>query len=203
MGNQQPIPDDGSSISVSMTVCVKLSVGELKVRSGPDTSYHEVGRVLGGEILTVTELQQSGSKQWGRIPQGWICMDYVDTVYGTQSERSNAQQFVGKWIESSNANKRCMMTIQTAEYGSFLIEIRLSLTAFETMHWYTMAEYDANQNCLQYSYCKCWISVSDGNGSFQDEVQYQDGQGKLFFSNGYLYWSDYSSGIDSCPFVPN
>lgn len=203
LGPQQSQPTGGSSTSVNMTVCVKLSAGELRIRSGPDTSYSEVGRLYGGEILTVTELQQTGGTQWGRIPQGWVCMDYVDTVYGTQEERNSAQHFVGSWIESNNANKRCMMTIQTAEYGSFLIEVQLSLTAAESMHWYTMAEYDANQDCLKYSYCKCWISESDGNGSFREEVQYQDGQGKLYFSNGYLYWSDYSSGIDSCPFVPN
>lgn len=203
IGSQQSQPTGGSSTSVNITVCVKLSAGELRIRSGPDTSYSEVGRLYGGEILTVTELQQTGGTQWGRISQGWVCMDYVDTVYDTQEERSSAQRFVGSWIESNNANKRCMMTIQTAEYGSFLIEVQLSLTAAESMHWYTMAEYDANQDCLKYSYCKCWISESDGNGSFREEVQYQDGQGKLYFSNGYLYWSDYSSGIDSCPFVPN
>lgn len=203
LGSQQSQSTGGSSTSVNMTVCVKFTAGELRIRSGPDTSYGEIGRLYGGEILTVTELQQSGSTQWGRISQGWICMDYVDTVYGTQEERSSAQSFVGSWIESNNANKRCTMTIQTAEYGSFLIEVQLSLTAAESMHWYTMAKYDANQDCLKYSYCKCWISVSDGNGSFREEVQYQDGQGKLYFSNGYLYWSDYSSGIDSCPFVPN
>lgn len=203
LGSQQSRPAGGSSTSVNMTVCVKLTAGELRIRSGPDTSYGEVGRLYGGEILTVTELQQTGSTQWGRIPQGWVCMDYVDTVYGTQEERSSAQRFVGRWIESNNANKRCMMTIQTAEYGSFLIEVQLSLTAAETMHWYTMAEYDANQDCLKYSYCKCWISISDGNGSFREEVQYQDGQGKLYFTNGYLYWNDYTSGIENCPFVPD
>lgn len=84
IGSQQSQPAGGSSTSVNMTVCVKLSAGELRIRSGPDTNYSEVGRLYGGEILTVTELQQTGGTQWGRIPQGWICMDYVDTVYGTR-----------------------------------------------------------------------------------------------------------------------
>lgn len=203
IGSQQSQSTGGSSTSVNMTVCVKLTAGELRIRSGPDSSYSEVGRLYGGEIITVTELQQNGSTQWGRIPQGWICMDYVDTVYDTQEERSSAQRFIGSWIESNNANKRCMLTIQSAEYGSFLIEVQLSLTAALSMNWYTMAEYDANQDCITYSHCKCRISESDGSGFFREEVKYQNGQGKLYFSNGYLYWSDYSSDINNCPFVPN
>lgn len=202
LGPQQSLPAGGSSTSVNMTVCVKLSAGELRIRSGPDTSYSEVGRLYGGEILTVTELQQTGGTQWGRIPQGWICMDYVDTVYGTQEVQNNAFRFTGNWIENSNANKQCRMTIQTAENGSYLIEMQLSLTAAESKHWYTMAEYDENQDCITYSLCKCWISTSDGNGSFSENVQYYDGQGRLYFSNGYLYWKDFTSSMGPRPFVP-
>lgn len=203
LGAQPAQPTDSSSTSVNMTVCVKFTVGELKIRSGPDTSYPQVGSFYGGEVLTVTELQQNGGRQWGRIPDGWICIDYVDTIYGSQSEFNSAQRFVGSWIESSNGNKRTLMTIQTAEYGSFLIEIQASLSASETMYWYTIARYNADQDSILYSSCKCWISVSDGSGSFYDDVQYWDGQGRLYFSNGYLYWQDYTSGTKDCPFVPS
>lgn len=200
VGNQQPIPDDGSSISVSMTVCVKLSVGELKVRSGPDTSYHEVGRVLGGEILTVTELQQSCGTQWGRIPQGWICMDYVDAVYGTQNEGSNAQRFVGNWQDQNS--QRCCLTIEPGEYGIFVIDISWGNSAFSTSMWRAVGEYDANSDCIRYHDCDHWESVSDGNGNFTNNYYYTGGQGTFYFSGGNLLWQENNESTGSrCSFV--
>lgn len=191
--------DDTSS--VSMTVCVKPSAGELKIRSGPGSSYNEVGRLRGGEYATVTELQQNGSSQWGRIPTGWICMDYVDVVSDTQERRNDALRIEGDWIESSAGNKRTTMTIRRGEGNLYLVEIYDSISAFQAMYWYMVAEYDEFQNYLRYDSCECWISTSDDNGSFHDEIQYEDGEGVLYFSDGYLYWQDYTGYERTCCFV--
>ena len=201
VGDQESVSDNGSSTSVSMTVCVKLSAGELKIRSGPDTSYHEVGRALGGETFTVTELQQSGGKQWGRIPQGWICMDYVDTVYGTQNEWSNAQRFVGNWQDQNS--QRCGLTIEPGEDdGTFVIEISWGNSAFSTSMWRALGEYDANSDCIQYHDCDHWESVSDGNGNFTNNYYYTGGQGTFYFSGGNLLWEEYNESTGSrCSFV--
>lgn len=200
VGDQESVPDNGSSTSVSMTVCIKLSVGELKIRSGPDTSYHEVGRALGGETFTVTELQQSGGKQWGRIPQGWICMDYVDTVYETQNEWSNAQRFVGNWQDQNS--QRCRLTIESGEDGTFVIEISWGNSAFSTSMWRALGEYDANSDCIRYHDCDHWESVSDGNGNFTNNYYYTGGQGTFYFSGGNLLWEEYNESTGSrCSFV--
>lgn len=74
--------DDTSS--VSMTVRVKPSAEELRIRNGPGSGYIEVGRLTGGEYVTVTEIQTNGGRQWGHIPAGWICMDYVDPISDLQ-----------------------------------------------------------------------------------------------------------------------
>ena len=200
IGSQQSQPTGGSSTSVNMTVCVKLSAGELRIRSGPDTSYSEVGRLYGGEILTVTELQQTGSTQWGRIPQGWICMDYVDTVYGTQSERSNAQRFVGNWQDQNS--QRCCLTIEPGEYGIFVIDISWGNSAFSTSMWRAVGEYDANSDCIRYHDCDHWESVSDGNGNFTNNYYYTGGQGTFYFSGGNLLWQENNESTGSrCSFV--
>lgn len=200
IGSQQSQPIGGSSTSVNMTVCVKLSVGELRIRSGPDTSYIEVGRLYGGEILTVTELQQTGGTQWGRISQGWICMDYVDTVYGTQNERSNAQRFVGNWQDQNS--QRCCLTIEPGEYGIFVIDISWGNSAFSTSMWRAVGEYDANSDCIRYHDCDHWESVSDGNGNFTNNYYYTGGQGIFYFSSGNLLWQEYNESTGSqCSFV--
>lgn len=200
IGSQQSQPAGGSSTSVNMTVCVKLSAGELRIRSGPDTSYSEVGRLYGGEILTVTELQQTGGTQWGRIPQGWICMDYVDTVYGTQNERSNAQRFVGNWQDQNS--QRCCLTIEPGEYGIFVIDISWGNSAFSTSMWRAVGEYDANSDCIRYHDCDHWESVSDGNGNFTNNYYYTGGQGTFYFSGGNLLWQEYNERTGSrCSFV--
>lgn len=200
LGPHQSQPAGSSSTSVNMTVCVKLTAGELRIRSGPDTSYSEVGRLYGGEILTVTELQQTGSTQWGRIPQGWICMDYVDTVYGTQNERSNAQRFVGNWQDQNS--QRCCLTIEPGEYGIFVIDISWGNSAFSTSMWRAVGEYDANSDCIRYHDCDHWESVSDGNGNFTNNYYYTGGQGIFYFSSGNLLWQEYNESTGSqCSFV--
>lgn len=194
-------PNDTSS--VSMTVCVKPSAGELKIRSGPGSSYNEVGRLRGGEYATVTELQQNGNSQWGRIPTGWICMDYVDTVYGVQESYSGGWQYEGNWIEDKEANKHCMMEIERVEDDLFLVEIQVGISASEQMCWSTPAFYDADWDCLFYSGCECWISVSMGNGNFYQDVQYEDGMGSLYMKNGALCWEDYTGNNGASYFVPD
>lgn len=190
-------PDNGESVSI--TVCVKPSAGELKIRSGPGSGYNEVGRLTGGEYITVTELQQNGGSQWGRIPAGWICMDYVDTVSDTQG--ADADCFAGSWIEDAVANKLCTMTIWQIETDRYQIEIQQSMSASETMFWSMIAEYDASQDYLWYNSCQCMISIYDDNGSSHEEIQYENGDGILYFSYGELHWQDYTGNIHTS-FMP-
>ena len=53
----------------------------LSIRSGPGTSYNKLGRLYNGNIVTITEgsFNASNNMHWGKIPQGWISLDY--TVY--------------------------------------------------------------------------------------------------------------------------
>ena len=51
--------------------------GGLYVRSGPDTSYDFVWFLEDGTKVTITEYQKNNGRTWGKISQGWICMDYV------------------------------------------------------------------------------------------------------------------------------
>lgn len=69
----QPAPSN----NVSIAGYVIESSGGLKIRSGPATSYEEVGRLAPLEKVVVLEIQSDGTREWGRIDRGWVCMDYI------------------------------------------------------------------------------------------------------------------------------
>ncbi len=49
----------------------------LLVRSGPGTDYAVVDYLYKGTKVTVTETKDMGGVQWGKIANGWICLDYT------------------------------------------------------------------------------------------------------------------------------
>lgn len=56
----------------------------LNVRAGAGTKYTKVGRLAPGTKVQVLETTTVGSQKWGRISQGWVCMDYIK-LSGTTS----------------------------------------------------------------------------------------------------------------------
>ena len=64
----------------------------LKARSGPGTSYNQVGAFNSGATVTITETQSgwhkvSGSSGWGTLTDVWVSAQYV-SVSGSESVRS-------------------------------------------------------------------------------------------------------------------
>lgn len=49
----------------------------LNVRNGAGTGYNIVGALNQGDVVTILETTTADGMQWGRISQGWICMNYV------------------------------------------------------------------------------------------------------------------------------
>lgn len=68
------VPEPPSS---SVMGYVIESSGGLKIRSGPGTSYQEVGRLAPNEQVTIYEQIYGESYMWGKIDRGWVCMDYI------------------------------------------------------------------------------------------------------------------------------
>ena len=72
-----PTSGGTSSDTAGTNGTVVLNSGELRIRSGPGTSYSIVGYLRSGDRVTVTQQQNNGSMIWGKIANGWISMDYV------------------------------------------------------------------------------------------------------------------------------
>jgi len=52
----------------------------VNVRTGAGTGNAQVGKILAGTTVEILEVKQVGAAKWGRVAQGWICMDYVTMV---------------------------------------------------------------------------------------------------------------------------
>ena len=52
----------------------------VNVRSGAGIGNAVVGKLLNGTQVEVLEVKTVGTAKWGRVKQGWICMDYVTMI---------------------------------------------------------------------------------------------------------------------------
>lgn len=61
---------------------VKVSVTELRIRSGPGTDTAALGLIEPGVYTIVEESAGPGASKWGRLKSGagWISLDYAETV---------------------------------------------------------------------------------------------------------------------------
>lgn len=178
-----------SAATAGIQVRVKLSAGELRVRSGPGTNYDSISRLQAGQIVTVTETQTEGGMQWGHISQGWISMDYVETVSSTTaSSAGGGDRFLGQW--SDELGMRCSLLICSAGTDSYTVEFNWSSGADNTTFWRAYGTYDQETDSIYYGGCRSWTVVYGDDGSYRETTHYTEGTGSLYFSGGGLYWQD-------------
>ena len=74
-----------TTTSTDNTQTGKVTATELLIRSGPGTTYSIVSYLTQGASVTITERKTNGSLEWGKIANGWICINYVkfDQTTGT------------------------------------------------------------------------------------------------------------------------
>lgn len=52
--------------------------GGLRIRSGAGSNYNVVGSLSYGEDVVILDRKEVDDTTWGKISEGWICLDYVD-----------------------------------------------------------------------------------------------------------------------------
>ena len=75
----------GSASTGSTTVetgkgIVANTYSGVNVRSGAGTGNAMVGKLLPGTIVEILEVKTHGASKWGRVSQGWVCMDYITMI---------------------------------------------------------------------------------------------------------------------------
>ena len=69
--------ESASSTGKGVMGTVARCFSKANVRSAPGTGNAIVATVNVGSRVEVFEVKTHANQQWGRIPQGWICMEYV------------------------------------------------------------------------------------------------------------------------------
>ena len=67
---------NGSTASGVMGTIANTYTG-VNIRSNPGTGNALLGKILPGTRVEIFEQKLQGGSYWGRVSQGWICMDYV------------------------------------------------------------------------------------------------------------------------------
>ncbi len=78
---------------------VANTYGGVNVRTAPGTANAKVTKLLPGTIVDILSTTMYGSTKWGRIEQGWLCMDYIammedDGQSGSSSSTTSSTQAV-------------------------------------------------------------------------------------------------------------
>ena len=55
-----------------------VTARSVNVRQGPDTGYDFVRKAVKGEKIYVYEIKTVDGRDWGRLEDGWICLDYAE-----------------------------------------------------------------------------------------------------------------------------
>ena len=83
----------GSYVTKGTTV--RVTSNQLNIRKGPGTGYNKVGTLYNGNTAEVLEVQGS----WGRINQGWICLDYTTGLTAASSSNSYRNISTGSRVQ--------------------------------------------------------------------------------------------------------
>ena len=57
---------------------VKVTGDVVNIRSGPGTNYGITSRAYRNDTLTVSHVTHLTNMKWGKVPSGWICLDYTN-----------------------------------------------------------------------------------------------------------------------------
>ena len=102
----------------------------VNVRSGAGIANAIVGKILNGTEVTILEVKLVGAAKWGRVKQGWICMDYVtmisyDEIPGNNSNNGSSGN-KGTGVSSFDEVER---TTTTAVYTG---SVKANTTVYKT-----------------------------------------------------------------------
>lgn len=78
----------------------------VNVRKGPGTNYTILARAVAGSQVEIYQTKWVGSSQWGRMTNGWICMDYVSLSSDSQSGSGSTDTQISGTVSGSNVNVR-------------------------------------------------------------------------------------------------
>ena len=136
----------------------------VNVRSGAGIANAIVGKILNGTEVTILEVKLVGTAKWGRVKQGWICMDYVtmisyDNIPGNNSNNSGGNKGTG--VSSFDEVER---TTTTAVYtGSVKADTTVYKTPNPNLKDNTVRSIGTGENITIHELTAVTLEIYEGN----------------------------------------
>ena len=76
----------------SASTVVRVTGDVVNIRNGPGTNYGISSRVYRNDVLIVSHVTQLSGRSWGKVQNGWICLDYTtynDALSGNEDTGSS------------------------------------------------------------------------------------------------------------------
>ena len=137
----------------------------VNVRSGAGIANAIVGKILNGTEVTILEVKLVGAAKWGRVKQGWICMDYVtmisyDDIPGNNSNNGSSGN-KGTGVDSFDEAER---TTTTAVYtGSTKASTTVYKTPNPNLENNTVRTISANENITIHELTTVTLEIYEGD----------------------------------------
>ncbi len=138
----------------------------VNVRSGAGIANAIVGKILNGTEVTILEVKLVGAAKWGRVKQGWICMDYVtmisyDDIPGNNSNNGSNSGNKGTGVDSFDEAER---TTTTAVYtGSVKADTTVYKTPNPNLKDNTVRTISANENITIHELTAVTLEIYEGD----------------------------------------
>lgn len=138
----------------------------VNVRSGAGIANAIVGKILNGTEVTILEVKLVGAAKWGRVKQGWICMDYVtmisyDDIPGNNSNNGSNSGNKGTGVDSFDEAER---TTTTAVYtGSTKASTTVYKTPNPNLENNTVRTISANENITIHELTTVTLEIYEGD----------------------------------------
>ena len=137
----------------------------VNVRSGAGIANAIVGKILNGTEVTILEVKLVGAAKWGRVKQGWICMDYVtmisyDEIPGNNSNNGSSGN-KGTGVDSFDEAER---TTTTAVYtGSVKADTTVYKTPNPNLKDNTVRSIGAGENITIHELTTVTLEIYEGD----------------------------------------
>lgn len=138
----------------------------VNVRSGAGIANAIVGKILNGTEVTILEVKLVGAAKWGRVKQGWICMDYVtmisyDDIPGNNSNSGSNSGNKGTGVDSFDEAER---TTTTAVYtGSVKADTIVYKTPNPNLQDNTVRSIGKDENITIHELTAVTLEIYEGN----------------------------------------
>lgn len=142
---QAPTEDESKENDSDAQQGIVINCNTLNVRSSAGISSKLVDSLANGTKVEIYETTTADGMQWGRIKQGWVCMQYIQPVY-----QGDSQGQAGTVISTTALNVRASASVASARVASLPSGSRVTVYETTTAGGMTWGRISQGWVCMNY-----------------------------------------------------